>query len=276
MSKQLSMLQNDTYKAFVEKFKPKKTTDDCYTPAPIYEAVLSWVIDRYRIDPGKVDRPFWPGGDYESFVYTQGGCVVDNPPFSLLAQIIDFYNENKIKYFLFAPYLTNFQGAEKCCHVVAPCRITYENGAQVNTSFVTNLDPRLIVGDADLYDRVKKAEAEGKQTKSLPRYEYPTNVLTVTDVGYMVTHGVNFEVEKIGALFIRNMDAQKPKSKTIFGGGFLINDELRKKREEAEEQARINASKEKKKESASRVWKLSEREKEIINYLNKGSTDDNL
>lgn len=30
---------NEDYKAFVDKFKPKKTTDDCYTPANIYEAV---------------------------------------------------------------------------------------------------------------------------------------------------------------------------------------------------------------------------------------------
>ena len=33
---------SEDYKAFVEKFKPKKTTDDCYTPANIYEAVLEW------------------------------------------------------------------------------------------------------------------------------------------------------------------------------------------------------------------------------------------
>ena len=27
------------YDAFVEKFKPKKTTDDCYTPPLVYDAV---------------------------------------------------------------------------------------------------------------------------------------------------------------------------------------------------------------------------------------------
>lgn len=27
------------YAAFVEKFKPKKTTDDCYTPDNVYAAV---------------------------------------------------------------------------------------------------------------------------------------------------------------------------------------------------------------------------------------------
>lgn len=31
------------YDSFLEKFKPKKTTDDCYTPANIYEAVLAGV-----------------------------------------------------------------------------------------------------------------------------------------------------------------------------------------------------------------------------------------
>ena len=28
------------YQAFVDKFKPKKTTDDCYTPENIYKVVL--------------------------------------------------------------------------------------------------------------------------------------------------------------------------------------------------------------------------------------------
>lgn len=50
------------YAAFIEKFKPKKTTDDCYTPANIFEAVLEWVVKEYGIDPEKVVRPFWPGG----------------------------------------------------------------------------------------------------------------------------------------------------------------------------------------------------------------------
>lgn len=27
------------YEAFVDKFKPKKTTDDCYTPPDVYDTV---------------------------------------------------------------------------------------------------------------------------------------------------------------------------------------------------------------------------------------------
>lgn len=30
----------DDYEAFVEKFKPKKTTDDCYTPPHVYAEKL--------------------------------------------------------------------------------------------------------------------------------------------------------------------------------------------------------------------------------------------
>lgn len=33
-----------TYKEFVDKFKPKKTTDDCYTPQIVYEAVKGWAV----------------------------------------------------------------------------------------------------------------------------------------------------------------------------------------------------------------------------------------
>ena len=34
--------KNQDYDEFIEKFKPKKTTDDCYTPPLVYEAVLGW------------------------------------------------------------------------------------------------------------------------------------------------------------------------------------------------------------------------------------------
>ena len=39
------------YTAFVDKFKPKLTTDDCYTPENVYDAVADWVameLNEYR------------------------------------------------------------------------------------------------------------------------------------------------------------------------------------------------------------------------------------
>lgn len=38
------MAKSETYEEFVDKFKPKKTTADCYTPPEIYQAVKDWVI----------------------------------------------------------------------------------------------------------------------------------------------------------------------------------------------------------------------------------------
>ena len=61
------MARGETYEQFVEKFKPKKTTDDCYTPPLVYEAIKQWACAEYGISPEKIVRPFWPGGDYEQF-----------------------------------------------------------------------------------------------------------------------------------------------------------------------------------------------------------------
>ena len=69
------------YEGFTEKFKPKKTTDDCYTPPAIYEAVLGWLKSQeYISDDNEIIRPFYPGNDYQAFDYADGCVVVDNPP----------------------------------------------------------------------------------------------------------------------------------------------------------------------------------------------------
>ena len=51
------MPKSKTYEEFVEEFKPKKATDDCYTPPTIYEIVEPWACNEYGIDPAKVVRP---------------------------------------------------------------------------------------------------------------------------------------------------------------------------------------------------------------------------
>ncbi|MFR0556541.1 hypothetical protein [Pseudoscardovia radai] len=54
-------------------------------------------------DDVPIVRPFWPGTDYERAQYPDGCVVVDNPPFSILAKIIRFYQAHGIRFFLFAP-----------------------------------------------------------------------------------------------------------------------------------------------------------------------------
>ena len=50
--------KNQNYDEFIEKFKQKKTTDDCYTPPPVYEAVLDWARKHHDIGARPVVRPF--------------------------------------------------------------------------------------------------------------------------------------------------------------------------------------------------------------------------
>ena len=102
------MAKGENYEEFVEKFKPKKTTDDCYTPPLVYDAVAEWVAKEYGLNPENFVRPFYPGGDYEHYAYGDSAVVVDNPPFSMITKITQFYLSKNIPFFLFAPQLTFF------------------------------------------------------------------------------------------------------------------------------------------------------------------------
>lgn len=103
--------EDEDYLEFLDKFKAKKTTDDCYTPAVVYEAVAKWVENEYKVSRKDFVRPFYPGGDYKAEKYPKGCIVVDNPPFSILAEILNFYKDNGVRFFLFAPTLTLFSSS---------------------------------------------------------------------------------------------------------------------------------------------------------------------
>ena len=74
---------------FVYKFRPKTTTDDCYTPPAVYDAVKNWVNENLLDLTGWfILRPFRLGGDYLRENYPDGSVVIDNPPFSIYSQIV--------------------------------------------------------------------------------------------------------------------------------------------------------------------------------------------
>ena len=168
--------KSETYEEFVDKFKPKLTTDDCYTPAVVYDKVAEFVAKEYDVDPATFTRPFWPGADYTEHDY-DGKIVVDNPPFSIYAQIIKYYNDNDIKYFLFAPALTVFGYLDRCDIVLIKKTVKYENGANVKTAFVTNLkssrhDYKVFYCE-ELSDMI--AQAIASMYKGVPRTPRPAN-----------------------------------------------------------------------------------------------------
>ena len=255
---QLEIFQdNAEYDAFVEKFKPKKTTDDCYTPPLVYDAIRDWACAEYEIDPQTIVRPFYPGGDYKNFKYPDGCTVLDNPPFSILTKICKFYLDRKIKFFLFAPSLTAFSARDivlRMNHIICDADITYENGAIVHTAFVTSYgadvvaqtEPRL--GKA-IADAMKIINAERK--KELPKYSYPDYVLTAAMLQRYSKYGVEMKVHRGECLAISALDEQRKKGKAIFGGGLLLSERAAAERAAAER------------------WGLSHREYEAIRALSK-------
>lgn len=236
------------YQEFVDKFKPKKTTDDCYTPPIIYDTVLAWVEKEYGIDRAQVIRPFKPNGDYQSEDYT-GRVVVDNPPFSCLAAIVDWYNERNIKYFLFAPCLTALNHSRRkgvCCVFTNP-QIVYENGANVRTAFLTNMDDCIARSACDLSRELDEANKQVEKEKAYGRtqnrkgtvvkYNYPDELVTSARLANLAAKGREFKIKR--GHFVRRLDAQKPIKKTIFGAGLLIStkdaEKLRRVEKNAEE-----------------------------------------
>ena len=128
-------LFND-YDGFLDKFKVKLTTDDCYTPKEVMEIVVNYVNEKYPLNGKKIIRPFFPNGDFESIDYGEDCVVIDNPPFSILTKICRYYLERNIKFFLFCPHLTAFGADIDCTHIIAYADITYQNGATIKTAFV--------------------------------------------------------------------------------------------------------------------------------------------
>lgn len=216
------------YEAFVEKFKPKKTTDDCYTPPAVYDAVLRWVSGRVDLAGCNVLRPFYPGGDYEKEVYGGDDVVIDNPPFSIITQIVKFYLAHGVRFFLFAPHLTLLQVSRYGATAVVSCAdITYENGAVVKTSFATNmLGDYALLGEPTLLQAIKDAQKGAeKDKKKLPSYRYPDEVVTVSKVAQYVNLGMRYEIPKGECMWIKGLDEQKQSGKLLFGGGLLVSAE---------------------------------------------------
>ena len=248
---------DEEYQEFIHKFDAKKTTDDCYTPPIVYDAVADYVAERYGVKKSDFVRPFVPGGDYQNYKYKPTDVVVDNPPFSILSEIVRFYHEKNIKFFLFAPHLTLFSvTASACAFIVCGVGITYENGAVVNTSFITNMEDCAFRSAPKLYRAVTDANNENlKQSrKELPKYSYPKNVMTSTMMTGFSRYGIDFEVGKSQCAFIRSLDSQKESGKGLFGSGFLISNAKKAEREKAEREK-------------AEVWELSERELAIIDSL---------
>lgn len=207
--------KDEEYQAFEDKFKPKYTTDDCFTPPEVYDALKGWVLEKYGIsEDTPIIRPFYPGADYTKEKYPKGCLVLDNPPFSITSEIIRYYIEHKIDFFLFTNHLT-------ACHpmnipevnlVIVGVAVTFENGANLPLSFVTNLGENRIEVAGDLYALLD--EVQPSTAKEVGLYKYPDNIVTAASLGKLSKYGCVFSIRDI--LPIKKMD----EGPEIYGGGY--------------------------------------------------------
>lgn len=286
MNKRLEKL-ND-YEGFVEKFKAKKTTDDCYTPPAVYEAVLGWVKERYGIRENvPIVRPFWPGGDYEHFDYPEGCIVIDNPPFSILTKIVRFYSDRKVRFFLFAPSLTFVHYAKKNGVSIIPTNaaVAYENGAKIRTAFITDLElsPKIIIS-GKLNNLIKSAnkQAKPKDRKKKKTAYYPPCILTSTRLCRISENTDSLEIPMNAARFTRNPVGKK--KSIIYGGCIFVGEDIARKIERIEqdipyrirkrmEEERIRMEKERIRMEEEEFVELTEDELAIVRSLTRHETE---
>ena len=271
--------KSNTYEEFIDKFRVKKTTDDCYTPDNIYEVVADYVADTYKLDKTNFVRPFYPGGDYENYDYQDGDVVVDNPPFSIMSKILHFYTEKKIPCFLFANALTIFtsESPSYMC-ICLGVTIEYENTAKVSTSFMTNLEPAGARSDSKLYSELFEANKINASHlhQSVPKYSYPRNVLTANDIIKMSKYGVDFKVSIDDFIKISRLDSQRAEKKCIYGTGLLVSNAAAAAAANAAAAAAANAAAAAAANAAAAasdaiVWPLSDRELALIDELDAAS-----
>ena len=148
--------------------------------------------------------------------------VVDNPPFSILAEIIDYYLDNNIKFFLFAPGLTCFNYLaknRKICILPIDVTITYDNGAIVDTGFITNLENNAININAELYKLIKNCYEDKSKRKVKHSHDY----ICIGNCNKLAKRGINFKIKSFKEL-VRKKDNYE-----IFGGGVLLHEYDREK-----------------------------------------------
>ena len=240
------------YDGFVRKHEnaQKRTTDDCYTPQAVYDVVLEFASRLTDISGRRVVRPFYPDGDYQHADYSDGCVVIDNPPFSIFTQIVRWYEQRGISYFLFAPAITIFQ-AQATCSILADADVVYENGATVKTSFVTNLidDPRVWLCP-ELKRRLNAIG--GISIHPTEKKHFPPQVANAAQLGKFLSRGIEVKMPKRECAYIGNyVNGQK-----LFGCGIAMSDRLTDMLRQYQLQFE-------------RDVELTEREKEIIEQLNK-------
>ena len=118
---------------------------------------------------------------------------------------------------------------------------------------------------SELYRKLKAADelAQAENKKQLPKYQYPPELLTATNVEYMSQHGIDFTVSAGECRRVSRLDAQ-PKGKGVFGYGYLLSPQATKRSAAAQQAAAQQAAAQ---QAAALHFTLSDRERELTRHL---------
>lgn len=258
------------YQQFIAKYQSNKiklTPDDCFTPPHVYDAVCDWACGYYGITREQIVRPFYPGGDYEHADYPDDCVVLDNPPFSGFEAIIKFYLEKNIRFLIFARGMTSLQYSKeafrgKITVIVPGVSIRYENGAHINTAFVTNMENGYRIRTAPelgsaIKTAVEKAKPVGKAKPVRAKYRFHKQLVNIGAFSKIAVHGGTVGVRWEDSVAVRYTDG----GLKIYGTGLLLAERA------AEEVAAAEKAAE---EVATTRVELSDRELEICRKLTTG------
>lgn len=135
--------------------------------------------------------------------------------------------------------------------------VTYENGARVNTSFVTNmLGDCLCCSAPELYRALDTAEKQMWPLKKLRKLSFPDNVLRTYSLTTMSKAGIDFRIGKDEGCVVSKACQFKE-----FGASILLSDNATARKLAAEKMAAEKLAAEK--------LELNARSLELIAKLNK-------
>lgn len=257
------------YKYCITNGRNINTLDECYTSPEVYDTVLKYAVERYNLQGKHIVRPFIPGGDYQRYVYDKNDVVIDNPPFSMTTKITKWYINHNIPFFLFingqygVSLSRGLRGKATVIATNANASFYHNpNNKLIKLGFVTNLEPKNIIirGDAALTNKLNGLVKK----KALNKYKYPENMIRNSDVLTAINRGVELKLTTNNCIFEDRMDYHKEhKLSGVFGGCYLVDDNVYNEYKSATENVPPYTH---------RVM-LSEREKGIIEKLNKRSGD---
>lgn len=243
------------YASFVAKFHAEaaKTTDDCYTPPDVYEAVVRYVGTLTDLTGRDILRPFYPGGDYLNAEYPEGGIVIDNPPFSQFTKIVRFYHANSIPFFLFGNGMTIMQCCKWATAVITGSIVKFNNGASIRINFATSLLPDCVAVTAPtLAADIAACKSQAASAKKLPKYKYPAELVSTSMMHTIADNGIALEIRRDEAEIVNDID-NHPSG--LFGLHLLVARQAAERARQAAERARTI------------IVPLSERERKIVEKL---------